>query len=726
MPNDLAIRHLLIRLRPINRALRAAVERQAAEAAQLDRPDLVPYCITDEQVAALLDRLDALPLAGGTGAASLTPEEQAAEQQIREQASAAGVVLPLDELVGRLGLTGPEQQALLLCAAPELDRAYERVIAYVLDDLNRRFPCVELLTLITSGSGLGGLTERGVLSRSGRLRLLGLLTPYGEAPTHLRQELRVPSGVVDYLLGHGGDLAVLAHDPGAVPIPETVAIPPQLDAAHLDRLGKAIRAGDVDLIGVWGSLRAGQREAVYALARAAGLPLRQRVGARIEDALNVAAALECILWLPMDDIDPDVALTRLLARSRTPVFLSGTEPWRPSAVLSVRMYSEIVVTRPSYRDREAMWARALPGLDSQSAATLAARYRASEEELRAVASLACGDIQASDLTDDRQEDEGHSATCNVARAISAVTSGPVAGLAHAITPRRRPETLVLPPAEQQMVLELVAAFRAWPRVAEEWGFAQHGGAGGIKALFTGEPGTGKTLAAEVIAGMLGLTLLKVDLSQVVSKWVGETEKNLESVFRQAENSQALLFFDEADALFGRRMQVNDAHDRFANIEVDYLLQRMEEFDGVAVLATNRKGDIDTAFMRRLRFVIDFAPPTVAERERIWRAALEASRDGDGTPLTESLDWQALARNLDLTGAGIKSTALGAAFLARSEGSRIATRHIFAAARRELEKQGVVVRAGRLENAKGDGHNGNGAGKPLSAGEIEQMVNGALR
>ena len=346
MPNDLAIRHLLIRLRPLNRALRAAVERQAAEAAQLDRPDLVPYCITDEQVAALLDRLDALPLPDNAGAASLTPEEQAAEQQIREQASAAGVVLPLDELAGRLGLTDQEQQALLLCAAPELDRAYERVIAYVLDDLNRRFPCVELLTLITAGSGLGGLAERGVLSRTGRLRLLGLLIPYGEAPTDLRQELRVPSGVVDFLLGHGGDLAVLAHDPGAVPIPETIAMPPQLDAAHLDRLGKAIRAGDLDLVGVWGSPRAGQHEAVYALARAAGMPLRQVTGDDVEDALNVAAALGAILWLRTDGprrrLPPSLGL---LARSRTPVCLSGTEPWRPPAVLSVRAYAEIALPR---------------------------------------------------------------------------------------------------------------------------------------------------------------------------------------------------------------------------------------------------------------------------------------------------------------------------------------------------------------------------------------------
>jgi len=158
----------------------------------------------------------------------------------------------------------------------------------------------------------------------------------------------------------------------------------------------------------------------------------------------------------------------------------------------------------------------------------------------------------------------------------------------------------------------------------------------------------------------------------------------------------LLLFDEADALFGRRTQVSDAHDRYANIEIDYLLQRMEQFDGVAVLATNRKGDLDTAFVRRLRFIIDFAPPDADERERLWRIALEGASDVAGRPLVGHLDWALLGRELDLTGAGIKSAAVAAAFLARTEDSRIAARHVLAAARRELEKHGVVVRPGQWE------------------------------
>jgi hypothetical protein len=681
MPNSLAIRHLLIRLRPVNRALRAAVDRQAAAAAQLDRPDLIPYCVTDEQVSALLDQLDALGLPDCAHQATLTPAEQAAEQQVRAEASAAGMTLPLDELAVRLGLTGQEQQALLLCAAPELDRAYERVIAYVLDDLNRRFPCVELLTVVTAGSGLGGLAKRELLGRTGRLCLLGLLTPYGEAPTDLRQELRVPPGVVGYLLGDGGDLAILAHDSGAVPIPEAAALPPQLDVAHLDRLGKALRTGDLDLIGVWGSPRAGQHEAVYALARAAGMPLRQLGGADVEGALNVAAALGAMLWLRTEDLDSAAAVTGLLARSRTPVCLSGSDPWRPPAALAARAYAEINLVLPSYRERTAIWTRALPELDTCRAEHLAARYQVSDEELRAVATLARTDALAgvgADLGD------------GVTRALSAIRCGAVAGLARAITPRRRPEDLVLPAADYRLVLELAAACRAWPRIVEDWGFADRSGGRGVKALFTGEPGTGKTLAAEVIAGMLGLTMLKIDLSQVVSKWVGETEKNLQAAFRQAEDSQALLFFDEADALFGKRGQVKDGMDRYANLEVGFLLQRLEESDALVILASNLKENIDKAFTRRFHYIINFPRPEAAERARIWRLAFPPT-----APVAAEVDIDAVA-GLEMTGASISAAARTAALLAADAGGKEITMvHVIQGIHRQYKREARLLRPEEL-------------------------------
>jgi ATPase family associated with various cellular activities (AAA) len=257
--------------------------------------------------------------------------------------------------------------------------------------------------------------------------------------------------------------------------------------------------------------------------------------------------------------------------------------------------------------------------------------------------------------------------------------------------------LVLSPVTAGHLREFEAQAADRGQVLDDWGFSRLTPLGrGTTALFAGPSGTGKTMAAQVLARSLGLDLWRVDLAEVVSKYIGETEKHLRELFETCERAPALLLFDEADALFGRRTQVSDAHDRYANIEIDYLLQRMEQFDGVAVLATNRKGDLDTAFVRRLRFIIDFAPPDADERERLWRIALEGASDVAGRPLVGHLDWARLGRELDLTGAGIKSAAVAAAFLARTEDSRIGARHVLAAARRELEKHGVVVRPGQWE------------------------------
>ncbi len=257
--------------------------------------------------------------------------------------------------------------------------------------------------------------------------------------------------------------------------------------------------------------------------------------------------------------------------------------------------------------------------------------------------------------------------------------------------------LVLSPATTAHLRELEAQASDRAQVLDDWRFSRLTSLGrGTTALFAGPSGTGKTMAAQVLARSLGLDLCRVDLAGVVSKYIGETEEHLRKLFEACERAQVLLLFDEADALFGKRTQVSDAHDRYANIEIDYLLQRMEQFDGIAVLTTNRKGDLDTAFVRRLRFIIDFAPPNVDEREHLWRLALQDASDVEGRPVAGQLDWARLAHDLDLTGAAIKSAAVAAAFLACDEGGPIAERHVLAAARRELAKQGVVVRPGQLE------------------------------
>jgi len=257
--------------------------------------------------------------------------------------------------------------------------------------------------------------------------------------------------------------------------------------------------------------------------------------------------------------------------------------------------------------------------------------------------------------------------------------------------------LVLAPHVAEHLREIEAQASLRGEVLDEWGFADLTPMGrGLTALFAGPSGCGKTMAAQVLARSLGLELYRVDLAGVVSKYIGETEKHLRTIFDACQRAPVLLLFDEADALFGKRTQVRDAHDRFANIEIDYLLQRMERFDGLAVLATNRKADLDSAFLRRLRFVVDFVPPGAAERERLWRHALHGRTGASDEPLVDELDWAGIAAGLDLSPADIKSAAVAAAFLARSQGTRVGMRQVLAAARRELEKRQIVVRPGQLD------------------------------
>jgi hypothetical protein len=255
------------------------------------------------------------------------------------------------------------------------------------------------------------------------------------------------------------------------------------------------------------------------------------------------------------------------------------------------------------------------------------------------------------------------------------------------------DDIVLPPSVREHLAELERQVRLrWP-VYEEWGFGRLCPLGrGITAMLSGPSGTGKTMAAQVLARSLGMKLYRVDLAGVMNKYIGETEKRLKQVFDACERANVMLFFDEADALFGQRTQVKDAHDRFANIEIDYLLQRMEQFDGIAILATNRKGDLDKAFLRRIRFIVDFMQPGPAERLALWRRVLP-SQSPAGQELLGNIDWDFLATKMNMSGAEIAAAALDAAFLAYGESARITMEHVLRAVQRIMTKQGIVLRPG---------------------------------
>jgi hypothetical protein len=670
--SGLAVEHLRIRLADLHQALRVAVDRQSQAAALLTRPDLTPFCVTDEQVGALLRQVDTFAEAMTEPPTPPRPAPES-EQHLRRLAAARGVTLPLDALATRFGLTRTEQDALLLVAAPELDSGYERIYAYIVDNLNRRAPCVELLVTVVAETPASRLALRRTLGPAGHLRRFGLLQAEGDG---LAQELALGTGVFEFLMGWGGDVGLLGHDPGEVGRPEPQVISPHLTSARLMSLGRALAAGDVDVVGLWGCPPGGQLDAAQALATAAGKPLRRITGDVVAD-LRTAAALDAILWLQTGSS----GLDEVLVRSKTPICLTGVTPWRPQPLLAARTYAELTVPAPTFPDRRAMWSAAFPVLPPEQLEDLAARYRMTGGELRAVAAVAD--------TNARLAGNGQMAA-HVDPAIATVTRGRNSGAVQSIIPRRTLEDLVLPDAQMNQIMEITSAFRAWPRIAETWGFTKRSSNGGIKALFTGEPGTGKTMSAEVVTGALGLELLKVDLAQVVSKWVGETEKNMEEVFQQAEDSHAVLLFDEADALFGKRGEVKHGTDRYANLEVGYLLQRLEASEGLVILTSNLKENIDPAFTRRFHFVVHFPRPGAAERRKLWHLAFPPE-----APLASDVDVEVLSR-LDMTGAGIIAAARTAALTAADTNSdEIGMRHVVRGISRQFQREARLFRPSEL-------------------------------
>jgi SpoVK/Ycf46/Vps4 family AAA+-type ATPase len=323
--------------------------------------------------------------------------------------------------------------------------------------------------------------------------------------------------------------------------------------------------------------------------------------------------------------------------------------------------------------RKLMWSEAIPNLAAQ-APFLAARYPVEPALAAAVAS----DLELVAKLEDRKPTVDDAAMSLHVRGNISFSPG-----VKLLRPVARWKDLVLPEDRLEQLREAVARLELQMRVFDEWGFLRdRSGARGVRLLFAGPPGTGKTLSAEVLANALKVDLLVVDLSRVVSKWIGETEKNLSAVFDAAERGQAALFFDEADALFGKRTEVVDAHDRYANLETAYLLTRLEQFEGLAILATNLRQNIDAAFLRRLEFVIDFEEPDREERLALWNCHLPTD-----APLGEDVNLNELAALYPVVGGVIRNAAVAAGFLAASGGVPIDRRHFIHAIRREYAKAG---------------------------------------
>jgi ATP-dependent 26S proteasome regulatory subunit len=601
--------------------------------------------------------------------------ERADDQPIAAIADKQDINPPpaIERLCRAFALSRFEKEILLLCAGVELDASFARLMSAAAKDAQVGYPTFSL-ALSTLGE-----PHWSALSPAGPLRRWRLIEVGGESLTQSR--IRIDERVLHFLAG-------VAHlDERLNGLLEEVAAPAELAESHRVQADAMVRlwtgsGADVPpIVQLCGNEAQSKREIaatacaqlglnLYALA-ASALPVHPveldafiRLWQR-EAILSVSALLIETGESEHADAARELALNRLLQEIRGILILSG----RTRRGNLQRSIVTLDVGKPTTEEQRLMWRRHL--------GAAAVRLNGSLELLGAQFNFDGGAIRAA--CTGALNDETSNLRASLWDACRAQARPQLNGLAQRIEPKARWGDLVLPEAQKQTIKEIAVHLRQRSRVYDDWGFAAVSSRGlGISALFAGPSGTGKTMAGEVLANELNLDLFRIDLSQVVNKYIGETEKNLRRVFDAAEEGGAILLFDEADALFGKRSEVKDSHDRYANIEVSYLLQRMEAYRGLAILTTNLKSALDTAFLRRLRFVVQFPFPDTAQRVEIWRRVFPAQ-----TP-TDALDFAQLAR-LPVAGGNIRNMALNAAFVAAEAGEPVRMVHLLLAAKHECQK-----------------------------------------
>lgn len=591
-------------------------------------------------------------------------ELEAAVSQARDAMPSASAI---DLLQMLFDLSDFERQLLLLCCGVELEASLARACAEAQGRAVAHNATFSLALDRLPGAHWSALTPVRPLRR---WRLLEV----EPGPRLVDSALRVDERVLHYVAGINlvdSRLRPLlvAHAPPSLSAPSHAALADRI-AAKLAEDGPGAGIMHLD-----GNDARGQQDVFAAVAARLGC---RAFALRLEDLPATGESLElfqslcerevrllpAMLMVQVEDGAQATALARFADSLQAPLFVATRE--LPTLQRTCTTWT---IDKPAPAEQRQLWRAALGdragslngGLDG-----LAAQFRLSA---RNIAEAAAEPESADDAQTGAQ----------LWRACRRLGRDRLDDLAERITPAAGWDDLVLPAAPQNTLRQIAAHLRQRIRVHEDWGFAGHGSRGlGISALFCGESGTGKTMAAEVLANELQLDLYRIDLSAVVSKYIGETEKNLRRVFDAAEDSGAILLFDEADALFGKRSEVKDSHDRYANIEISYLLQRMEAYRGLAVLTSNMKSAMDRAFHRRLRFIVNFPFPDSTMREAIWRRAFPAE-----TPL-DGIDYRRLGK-LNLPGGNIRNIALNAAFLAADARQAVSMAHLLRAAQSESAK-----------------------------------------
>ena len=601
-------------------------------------------------------------------------ERNDTHQEVEEIARTMSPAPAIEAVCAAFSLSRFERDVLLLCAGLELDARFAPLCAAAQGNATRTYPTFSLALAALPDSHWSALAPDAALRRWHLIEVAGA----GESLT--TSPLRIDERMLHFLAGLPGTDERLR---GLVePVNPTGDLAPSHTAVAekiADLWSSAPRAGAWPIVQLCGRAGADRLSIVAAAASKLGIRLHKinardvPPAAREREILarlweREAALTGSALLIDVGDLDGNESahsLTAFAENISSIVLISAREPVRMSNRFTIR----IDVAQPAAGEQRALWQAALGSRAEQLNGELEdvlAYFDLDTRGINAVCAEFAGRDEASDS----------GTIWDICRAQSRPQIGT---LAQRIEPVATWMDIVLREAQLRTLREVALHVRQRRLVYQAWGFAAKSSRGlGISALFAGPSGTGKTMAAEVLANDLRLDLYRIDLSQVISKYIGETEKNLHRVFEAAEGSGAILLFDEADALFGKRSEVKDSHDRYANIEVSYLLQEMEAYRGLAILTTNMKNALDPAFLRRIRFVVQFPFPDAPDRAEIWRRIFPAE-----TP-TEHLEIEKLAR-LNVAGGNIRNIALNAAFLAAGAGEPVRMNHLLRAARSEYEK-----------------------------------------
>ena len=619
----------------------------------------------------------------------LTPEElhqiELGDGAAQRRAEATQAELPLLLLFRRFRLDPFQRAVVALAYAASLDSKYERLFAYLQDDVTRKAPTVSLAVQLYLPAG------KTVEEYTAKFSRPGLFTSLFQREALAEGTLKLQPVVLEYL--SAGTVAPrhgLKLFDGASQQPEAPLVVGEALAAELEGFFDTAQA-----VALMGPAGAGRRFLVrQAMAHRGQKCLFADVGAAenrvqaVEQAALAARLLDAYLCL--SGLEGKNAEGELEAAS--PELLQAIEeadPGREPLVLAVQkrlprpvrpVTAELEVPRPEEGERLALFRHyfsQIPLAEGCCLEELSAKFAFVPQQIQGAAAQAAGlcRIQGGALS------SAAAHRCCYRQVVHSLDK-----LAKRVTPKFTWEDVVLPVSQKRLMQQACNHIRYQHRVYQEWGFAQKIGYGrGLSILFAGAPGTGKTMCAQVIARELNMEMYKINISQIVSKYIGETEKNLQTVFREARNSNCILFFDECDALFGKRSEVKDAHDRNANVEVAYLLQQIEDHDGVCILATNLIQNIDAAFMRRITYVVHFPFPEPPQRREIYLHTLPK-----GAPVDPDVDWDFIAEQFQLSGGHIKNIVLAAAFMAAAQDSLIGMRHLLTAAVNELRKNEMVV------------------------------------